>query len=39
MYIKGYSRIDLIRWCLYAIYIDLKDLLIKGGNYYGTVVL
>ena len=39
MYVKGYSRIDSIGRCLHAVYIDLKDLSIKGGNCCGTVVL
>jgi hypothetical protein len=32
MYVKGYSRIDSIGRCLHAVYIDLKDLSIKGGT-------
>jgi hypothetical protein len=41
MYVKGYSRIDLIGRCLHAVYIDLKDLSTKkgGGDRCGTVVL
>jgi hypothetical protein len=37
MYVKGYSRIDLIGRCLHAVYIDLKDLSTKKGG--GTVVV
>lgn len=39
MYVKGYSRIDSIGRCLHAVYIDLKDLLTKGADRRGTVVL
>ena len=39
IYIKGYSRIDLIRRYLCAVYIDLKDLSTKGRTVGVTVVL
>ena len=36
--VKGYSRIDSIGRCLHAVYIDLKDLSIKGWTVSVTVV-
>ena len=38
IYVKGYSRIDSIGRCLHAVYIDLKDLSIKGWTVSVTVV-